>query len=282
MFGLVVLAIVAAAAAALVLAARLRLKRLQRRFRLEIANQGNVRGRYHVRAEDNAPEGLLTCRFLLGGDLLAQDDPPAAPSPAAEEDAGLAARAGTAGRQVNQKLDQAVGRGGAIADSLAALGSMLPYSIGGPLLRKAATLQRGRMQIRQVQRVPGQAARLRNLVPSSRPRPPAAAEPAATGGPGAGQGWAETPYVRPGETLVVDVLVRAAPQSRGRLCSFRLVTRSAEVPGAPLVVQEGSVQVAGGFWSHPFLSYAVILAIAAVLVLLAAWLAAQGFLAWPW
>ncbi|RPI56410.1 MAG: hypothetical protein EHM56_04530, partial [Chloroflexi bacterium] len=222
MFGLTVLAIVAAAAAALVLAARLQRKRLHRKFRLEISNQGNVRSRYHLRADEPAPDGLLDCRFLVCGDVLRQNELPAAPSLPAEEDASLAAKAGTAGRQVNQKLDRAVGSGGAIADSLAALGSMLPTSLGAPLLRKAAMLQRGRMQIRQVQPVPGQAARLRGLVPSAGPRPAAAVESRAPGASRGGQGWAETPTVRPGETLVVDLLVRAAPQSRGRQCSFRL------------------------------------------------------------
>jgi hypothetical protein len=195
----------------------------------------------------------------------------------------LQEKVGAAGRKANEKLDRAVGRGGAIADGLAALGSMLPYSIGGPLLRKAAMLQRGRMQIRQVQRAPARAAQFQALVPTARQHAPAAAAAKAPAPPAGGEpGWAETPAVRPGETLAVDVLIRAAPRSRGRACSFRLVTRSAEEAGAPLVAAEGSVQVGGGFWSRRSLSFAVILAIAMALLLLAAWLAAQGILTWTW
>lgn len=281
MFGLIVLAIVAAAGAALVLAARLERSRLQRRVRLEISNRGNVRSRYHLRAEGCVPDELLDCRFLLGGEALAVGGPLAVPAGISVEP-GLQEKAGAAGRKANEKLDRAVGRGGAIADGLATLGSMLPTSIGGPLLRKAATLQRGRMQIRQVQRVPAQAAQLRALVPARRQHAPAGAGAQAPAPAGGEPGWAETPAVRPGETLAVDLLIHAAPQSRGRACSFRLVTRSAEEADAPLVAAEGSVQVGGGFWSHRSLSFAVILAIAIALLLLAAWLAAQGILTWTW
>lgn len=281
MFGLIVLAIVAAAGAALILAARLERNRLQRRFRLEITNRGNVRSRYHLRAGGCVPGELLDCRFLLGGEALIVEGPVAVPA-ATSVEPGLREKVGTAGRKANEKLDRAAGRGGAIADGLAALGSMLPTSVGGPLLRKAATLQRGRMQIRQVQRVPGRAAQLGALMPAPRQHVPAAAGAKAPAPDGGEPGWAETPAVRPGETLAVDLLIRAAPQSRGRTCSFRLVTRSAEEADAPLVDAEGSVQVGGGFWSHRSLSFAVILAIAIALLLLAAWMAAQGILTWTW
>jgi hypothetical protein len=286
-----------------------RQRHVGRRVRVELTNLGNVESRYQVRAED--PEDSLEFEFSLNGRRL---DPAMAPEavPAAEtQPAAHPKPAATPPGQSPYKkpsgvfaaAEGAVGAGGAIAGFLGTIGLLLPRSIGAPLLRMSSQL-RGRqssvarvraapMQVGRVARyVPRPLARLRKLRPAGRSSGQA---PAAGTAPGSGQapvassartavaavipGWLETPAVLPGDTMSVELLVRATLSDPHQKRSYRVLSRAAGIDDAAPVVEQGSVLFRGGFWTRRFAPYLAILVTAALLLLLAFWLASAGVLA---
>jgi len=185
------------------------------------------------------------------------------------------------GRSAGQRLNQASGLASLAADVLLTLGSLLPQSVGGPLLRRAGQLQMGRVRMAQATRVSNQVAGLggsgRPAGKGSRSGP---GRPAGQAGnkiqAGAGEVYSETPFVRPGETLAVDLVVKTAFTARPQQRSFRIVSRCIEQEGTALTVEEGLVRIGGGIWGHRYLPYLAVLATGAVILLLAIWLSASG------
>jgi hypothetical protein len=105
--------------------------------------------------------------------------------------------------------------------------------------------------------------------------------------------WVQTPVVLPGESLSIDLAIKATGSTRpprssgearrggqGQDRPFQVFSRSVEQEQGPAVVEEGVVQIRGGFWTHPFLPYAVILVSALALLAFAFWLASGGVLPW--
>lgn len=230
MVGIVTIVVLVLAGLAMVAIALWQRKRLYRRLRLELANAGNVRSRYELRAQD--PRDALAFEFSLDGDSLpggsvteaeevivapveAAPEPPAVQGPQRLEQ----------GREAVQKgqvaAEQAMGAGGALADLLTAVGRLLPRSIGSPLLEAAGQLRSGESKAKRVQQAPGrvaaQAKRVGAAVPAGTVQGvgnppatgsslvaegavaepvPAAAGPAVTSAPSAGFGAATRTRLR--------------------------------------------------------------------------------------
>lgn len=285
---LIIVIVVTSTALAMVIVFRIQQTRLQHSFRLEIVNQGNARSRYQLRAEDSPG---LQFRFMLGGDDLPKE---ALAEPGAIAVAGVAARDSSPlppaaadegprqkGRSAGQRIDQASRLASLGADVLLTLGSLLPQSIGGPLLRRAGQLQMGRVRMAQATRVSNQVV---GLGSSGRPTghgssssPARAAGRAGDRTPTrSGPAYSETPYVRPGETLAIDLVVKTTFADRPRQASFRILSRSVEQEEAPFVVENGLVRIGGGIWGHRYLPYLAVLATGVVGLILALWLSANG------
>jgi hypothetical protein len=289
----IAVAVVVAAAVALFVIARVRRARLQKMVRLEIANEGNVPSCYDLRAED--PQGGLQFQFALDGENLPVHGSPGGESARARraaQESGQPAPSRPKPRTggIQRKAGQAMQTGGVVASLLTALGALLPRSIGAPLLQKASEIRRVQAKASYAQQVPTQMAWIKSsaqrAVPAAGSRPPVAGgqQPAPVAS-GDGYAWARTPIVQPGEILAAELLIRSLASStaatdRNQQYAYRVVSRSAEQEGAPLVVQEGSIRIRGGFWARRFLPSALVVVMTIALLLLVYWLANSGALAW--
>jgi hypothetical protein len=276
MVWIVVAVIIILTAVAMVVAARIRDRQLERTVRVEITNRGNVKSSYQLRVED--PDEVLSSQFMLDGDPLPGlasfiDDPED------QEPARTVPSAG-GGPEAPQALDtmktaaRAQTAGSGLARVLATLGSSLPRSVGGPLLKAANQLRQGQSRVRRVQWYSGKAASVRRRMGAG-PRQPLGMQSLRRA---SSQTWSETPSVRPGYTLAVDLVLRSAGSHEHQVRPFQVVSRSVSGPDAPLVIKEGDIEIRGGFWARRFLPRAVLLVVAAALLALAAGLATAGIL----
>lgn len=266
---------------AMLAAAWLRQRHLQRKVRLEIVNQGNVRSRYQLRAADPASD--LSFGFSLGGDPLpeqavfdedlegevAEDTPVVSSAP---ETLSVPPSAPGAERGVQQSADQATRRASSLAGTLTALGTTLPRPLGAPLMRAASQLQRGQIRVSRAQQVPRRVASFRpkSAAPAVRQAgavagPAESAQPVGSTHRSVARVWAETPSLAPGEALILDLLIRSASTSKDQQYTFQVVSRSVEGKDVPWVVTESSVQIRGGFWARRFLPQIIIVALAMLL-----------------
>ena len=278
------IAVVAAAAVAVVVVSRVRKARVQARVRLELHNEGNVKSRYDLRAEES--QGVLQFEFSLGGDSLpVHGQVAAAPVPAkrrADRPAPSSPTPKTGGAR--QKANAVIQTGGAVAGLLSMVGSLLPRSVGIPLQQKASEMRRVQAQASYAQQVPTQVAWLKSSASRAVPGVPAA-KPADVAPPpepppsGPQFVWAQTPYVQPGESLAVELFVRSALPTSNQEYTYEVISRSADQEAAPLVAKESSIRIKGGFWARRFLPYVLIGAIAVALLILVYWLASSGVLA---
>jgi hypothetical protein len=277
------LAVVIVAGLAMVVVARWQKRRLQRRLGLKINNLGNVRSRYELRADD--PHGDLKFQFTLRGDSLPQRQAPetvsldeAAPAGAkagAEADDVVPSGSPASLEGVRRAAGWATGAGNAIADVLSTVGQLLPRSVGAPLLRVAGQLRRGGSTVRRAERLPGQMARLK---PSTSSRAAAGRQaPSATHT--ILRTWVRTPFVEPGETLTVDLLISPVSSRPDQSHSFTVFSSSVEQGDAPPVIQEGYIQSEKASWARRYGPFLVILATAVAIVVLALWLVSTGALA---
>jgi hypothetical protein len=214
------------------------------------------------------------------------------------------------GKLAQDKAKKAMGISGAISEALFSLGMILPRSIGAPLLNASSSMRRTESSVARVQQTPGtltaQAARLKATASTTKeavaplPQPdgmPALPQVPATdeaqpevasaplpvaGVPGvqpqaapvvysSEPGWAQTPYVQPGESLDLELTVAAGRASKTQEYSFNVISRAVEQEAAPLVSKEGSIQIRGVPWFLRVLPYLAILALAIVAVVLAFW-----------
>lgn len=290
----VAIAVVVITGVLLIIVARERRKHLRKRVRLEIANQGNVQSRYQLRAED--PDGDLEFQFTLDGDQLPEQIFFGASGQRAEAPASTAVGMPISAEGTPQpakqsggaqeKVKKASAAGGVVAEMLTSLGSILPSSLGAPLMRMSSQLRRGQAQASRAQQV---SARVGSLKPSGAPqvgspaaaaqRPAEAVQPTASAHPAGSYTWVETPLVPPGGRLNLDLIVKSAPPRDDQLRSFRVVSRSLEQRDAPQVVEEGSLPIKGGFWVQRLLPELAILTISLVILIVVFWLASATMLA---
>jgi hypothetical protein len=268
--------VVIAAAAAVAWIARTQANSRRKKLRLEVTNLGNVRSRYELEAED--PAGDLEFEFALDGDPLPRREVsgggPRPDSGAPQVSAAAAHRpASPAGPgAVQQKVGKATGLGGSIAQTLGTVGAFLPASLRAPLDRMSGRIRGGQVKVQRAQQVSGRVTTAKSAVTSrtvGRRQVSPQVETVQYGGP-------ETPFVRPGESLALELVVRAARPGRVRHYPFSVSSRSVEQDGAPWVQEEGSVHIRAATGLRRFLPYVIVLAVTAVLLVLVVWLASTG------
>ncbi len=267
------IAVIIATALAMAILGRVQKTRLQTRIRLTLTNVGNIKSCYNLRAEE--PQGILTFRFLLDGDRLPvygdETSTPAPPSP----------RSAAQTSNVQRKASAVIQTGNAIAGFLSMIGALLPRSVGVPLQQKVSQMRRVQAQASYVQRIPNQITQVKSAASqvapgTSKPRS-ADAEQRPSAKPDRLEGiWAQTPYVQPGESLTVELHIRSTLPKSDQAHTYQVISHSADQDGAPLVIQEGTVWIKGGFWARRFLPYALLGAMAIALLILIYWLAGAG------
>ncbi len=257
-------------------------KRLRTICRLEIQNLGNVRSRYQLLAEE--PAGALRFQFTLDGVNLHQRQVTQATERVEEPERGreeatrakrvdqLAPSGSLTGlERAQQTAGQAKGISAAAASALGTVGALLPRSVGTPLRNWASQLRRQQAAVSRVEHAPrqvlsrilkspGRTSRVRSLVSPARVT---TLPPQTTGECQATpvtrtivDAWAQTPFVEPGETLTVDLLIDPIERPRKTQHYPIVVTsRSIEQADAPLVVEEGSVQIEGVSWFRHLLPF---------------------------
>jgi hypothetical protein len=88
-------------------------------------------------------------------------------------------------------------------------------------------------------------------------------------------GWSVTPYIDPGQSLVVQLLVSPLRAPRSQHYAFRILSRTAEEENAPPVIEHGTVALKGVGIGRRILSTVLFLLSLALLGLLAWYLAVQ-------
>ncbi len=256
-------------------------------FLLDIINEGNIQSGYLLRGED--PQQALRFRFSLGDVMLpsvhgegvsARQIGPgstgAEPAPAGTPPTPQPRPAPAPPKPKKGMLDtakRATRVGTALASALSALGSLLPRSIGTPVQRTAAKMQRGSSAVSRAEQVPMWLGKAKAEVqrPSAPPeaevappqpqptaapaeqktRPPAA--PAPDSGAPTGE-WVQTPPVAPGETLTLTLLVEPLRwPRRTQTFAFSILSRPTGQRDAPPVVEEAEVEFEGVSWLRRYL-----------------------------
>jgi hypothetical protein len=173
--------------------------------------------------------------------------------------------------------------GDAITRLISSISTILPRSVGAPLQRVARPMRRTQSAASRVTRLPTQVTKVTRAVPASpsakstaqatRPMPvsssargtarptraPARPQtvPVTLAPHLVGEAWSQTPFLEPGETLTVDLLIAPLNPYRSRYYSFRVISRSLDQEKPPLVVEEGSIQIVGISWFRRLLPYFV-------------------------
>ena len=250
----------------------------QRRCGVVVTNQGNIRSRYELWAED--PAGALRFEFRVDGMALPlyrttefveaiAAEPAQAPM---YELAGMApetAQPVSNGRGKQQAVGQAMRTGSALSGMLGSVASLLPSSAARSSLRSVTgRVQQGQVAVRQVQQTSGQVSRVAGRVlpvqpgqaqaaphPPAKNNPPAAAGrvPAAAVSRASVRSGAETPFVEPGRSLVVEVVIDPVKPFLAQVRTFSLGSRSIEQGQAPALVEEGRIDLPGLAWWRRYL-----------------------------
>ena len=274
-FAICAIVILVLTATALLILARMRKRFAEKRVRVAIVNEGNVPTLYELRAED--PDGALDFQFSLGdgastalsgGADTKPADPP--PQPRAHE----SAKAGGEASERRLGCQPILRIGGVVANGLIGVGQLLPRSARGPVMQLASRLQSGQMAAMRVQRIPGQASRLRR----SRPRLKEPRKSSISTSEISEPAWVQTPTVPPGETLALELQIRAVRIEGGARRGFRVLSRPVDVPNATVVTFVGVAGFPRSFWAHRWLPHAAITASAIALLLIAYGLATSGLL----
>ncbi len=79
--------------------------------------------------------------------------------------------------------------------------------------------------------------------------------------------WSQTPLIDPGETLTIDLLIAPRKPHRTQRYSFKVLSKAIESESAPLVVEEGSIQIKGRSWFRRLIPYLLFAMIIVVIVL---------------
>jgi hypothetical protein len=254
----VTIAVIAVAVVIWSLLARRQRQHSQRMCRLELANLGNARSRYELRAED--PAHALQFSFVLGGARLygRSVTPAAAPStgsgqaPSTGRRGELVEPSGQAAASSLEKAGRAKGwamrSGSVVAGALSTLGGLLPRSAGGPLRQVASQIRRGGGAVRRAEYLTRQAGQLQKSRPEATPTRPSTgveAVPVAARSDATAQTWVQTPFVEAGETLAIDLLISPTNPYQTAYYPFTVTSRSLEAPDAPLIAKEASVHIVG-------------------------------------
>jgi hypothetical protein len=236
-------------------------------YSLKIVNEGNERDGYELQVED--PSSALEFTLVLNGAKLPQKNVPIAPASVPVEPsigAEPPPPSPTTTREDKSPARATRGKGGmmgvanAIAGLLTGVGSLLPPSLRSPVVQVATKIRKGQSSVRRVQQMPKRIARATRVSkpasPSSAPRQPTSdavvqdahyAETEAFGALAGTQTWARTPFLEPGSTLTVDLLIDPVDPYRPGISFYPFVVKSRSIQQSEgtLVVEEEEAQVTG-------------------------------------
>ena len=164
-------------------------------------------------------------------------------------------------------VEKAATLSGGISGFLMTIAGFLPSRLRSPLIRASSQVYQGQVQGRRVQEL-SNTLRSPGGTPQQQPSGKMTLQDKFSS---ITERWAETPVIKPGDTLVVDLVVKSI-RSGGRTgWPFQLLSRSMEGENSPVVVQEGIVHLPGGFWTHRVYPNLLIIASAFILLIAAAY-----------
>jgi hypothetical protein len=276
-FAVIFLVILAVTLVALVTLAVWQRGRRNKTLALTIANQGNVRDRYNLRAE-SAADGL-SFRFAANGAPLQQVGGTGVAAPPVTALATVTASDAAPMSPSGPPAPPGPSLTGLIAELLSGIGYFLPGSMGQSLTRTASQLRYGQAMASKATQVSTRMAGVagstlrtgKELVAVTGSAQGSAAIPPAPGG----KAWWQTPSVEPGASLKIGVHLSPGPAASGRSERYQLLSRSAEQDGAESITADGEARLGGGAGIWRWLPYLLILA-ASLVISLAAFAAVQA------
>jgi hypothetical protein len=284
-FVILPLVIILAAIVAIILIARWQRKARRSLVKVFLTNEGNLRGRINLRGESSGSE--LSFRFALNGASLpvTYTTAPSAISAAASPPAVAytpAAAETSAGYTIPEP--KGLPLASLVADLLMGVGYILPGSAGQSLMGAASRIRYGQAVTDRAGKVAGRVAAVAGSTAKtgqqiasaagggSAGAAPAAYPPTAQGvAPASGTAvtWWQTPFLEPGESVELGMVITPTGSSGARMADFRIVSRAAEPDDTPVVINEATVRIGGpsglGRWI-PYISV-IFLAIVAVALL---------------
>jgi hypothetical protein len=250
---LLLLGLIILVSAALFLLAWLEKKLRRRSFRVELVNTGNAQSRYALYMDD--PSGLLRSEFRLNGALLPQRSESVAVVKVGEPTPmGMTAAPAPAPTPYNPRSSQggALNLGitiaGLFTGLFSTLGALLPGELGSVFYRLSSQASQAETQAQRVQSLGQQSAYLKDTV-TTQPAQQDYAQPQAPTAPVAPTTmavtrlWSETPYIKAGDTVTVDLLITPVKRLT-TMHAFTVVSKTAEQADVPALTEQGSI--AGG------------------------------------
>ena len=252
-------------------------------FHLHFTNQGNLNCHYALQAQE--PARVLRFHFLLNGVELPEFVPPKPPPTTTVVPAAVVQQASPVSPArptrkppsgFKKKSAQARRSIGVVAGILSTLGALLPGSAGRSAAQAGSKVRFGQAQAGRAAQVSSGVSNLSGKAPSSEGSPPpqgvparaveqarpVAASQAASPSPVEpdtqfpGQ-WVQTPFVAPGESILLDLHVIPNSPRRSQLYTFKIVARCVEALAAaggkdlrsPVEsVETGQTQIRGIPW----------------------------------
>ena len=261
-------------------------------FHLHFTNQGNLNCHYALQAQE--PARVLRFHFLLNGVELPEFVPPKPPPTTTVVPAAVVQQASPVSPArptrkppsgFKKKSAQARRSIGVVAGILSTLGALLPGSAGRSAAQAGSKVRFGQAQAGRAAQVSSGISNLSGKAPSEEGVPPQGGHPPQVGHPppvGAKQSipepssynatlhpapaepdtqfpgqWVQTPFVAPGESILLDLHVIPNNPRRSQLYTFKIVARCVEALAAaggkdlrsPVEsVETGQTQIRGIPW----------------------------------
>src|SRR5438067_7134773 len=216
-------------------------------FKLELCNEGNVAGRFELKADE--PTGALRFRWCLNGTpLLVNEVRP--PTVAAHKPAPAANNSPRA------KVDQSHSPSSTVGQVLLGIGNLLPRSLGAPFLNVRSQFPYGQHRPEGAHPLPGRLwlaspaadevpthdAALIQLSPLSGARSSTMDYAPAATLPTPVEMWAQTPAIPPGGSLSLDLTIEPIRARHDRHYGFKVASKCLEQPDR-LVSENGVVTI---------------------------------------
>ncbi len=256
---LAAIALVATTGIVLWLFTRNQRKNFRGSLKLELRNDGNVPGRYELKAED--PTGALRFQWLLQGAALGAKQAPqitSAPQLPPPQQTS-APKPASSGGGLAQGVGVLKGASGVISEVLINVGYMLPRSMGLPLINLGSQLRSGQYSAERAANLPNQVARMNPLAPKNQvyasgsnqpawtrttPQPATANTVTMGAAPLVADVWAQTPSVPPGGALTLELQIEPLHAGHFQQYGFKVIAKPLEQPEL-LASENGTVSIAG-------------------------------------
>ena len=252
-------------------------KRLgQMNYQLRITNHGNLRCHYELQAHD--PAKVLLFIFLLNGvelppslrHVIVRQEAPAAALPTPHQKQPPAKPRPPAKSAFGQQTRQFGQKTGAIAGILSAVGSLLPRSMGSGAIVAGSKMRQAQAKTTQANRLSSKIsnvsgggtpeigqARDAKLETGPPPVQPAPSAPTTTGSQQIikSEGWVQTPYLTPGESVVLELRIKPREIRKSQNYTFKIISRNIEQGESDEQIEYGNIDFKGISWLRSFLPY---------------------------